>query len=124
MIVAPAILEPVSGAGWDGDPIEVRFPRGFYSREHPSVEIMDFDQWRRMGAPTEGTLAYFGSSLHVFHPSEHGEGPRPLLRQLRRDFDWETVRAREVEDDSNEDVLPHASSPRYTLRFARPSGTR
>lgn len=87
LVIAPEILEPMRQR-WDGDPIEVRFPVGFYRAHGFDAEIVHLDDFLEEAPPdAEDTLIYIGTSLVSFHPSEiddevRSDPRRPILRRL------------------------------------------
>jgi hypothetical protein len=101
LVVAPRVLEPLTDAPTQWDPLEVVFPVGCY--EHAMRErglepalVVSIEQLQSMRA--EGRiLLYVGSSLRSFQPHEIAAGvvpdqlERPILARLRDQWALEVV---------------------------------
>lgn len=119
LFIAPEILEPMHDR-WDGDPIEARFPVGFYRAHGWRAEIVHLGEAR----PERGDLIYVGTALQSFHPSEIDgdvldDPRRPILRALGP---LEPVLTFEIATDSHPWVLMRVSAdsrPRIELGFYR-----
>jgi hypothetical protein len=131
LVIPPEHFPALDGVDLGGDPVEARFPRGFYleamrARGMPNPEIIPFDWWIAEGAPTEETLVYLGSGFQTFLPNEIEAGAppeRPMLTRARDRLDFEPVHTFEVPTDNH----PFASMrlgadrvPAVTVGFYRP----
>jgi hypothetical protein len=101
LVVAPRVLEPLTDAPTEWDPLEVVFPIGFYEYalrerglEPGAVVEFDPDRPPQLG---DRTLLYVGSGLRSFQPHEieHRAVPdqleRPILARLRDTWALEPV---------------------------------
>jgi hypothetical protein len=131
LVIPPEHFPPFEGVDPDGDPVEARFPTGFYreamrGRGMPDAEVIPFDRWIAEGAPTEDTLVYLGSGFQTFLPSEIAAGApheRPMLSHARDQLDFEPVHTFEVPTDNHPFALMRLGAdrvPAVTVGFYRP----
>ncbi len=109
LVIPPEYFPPLPHVRRMGDPVEARFPVGFYeaamrARGRRPAEIVAFDRWLAEGAPTQDTLVYLGTGFFSFLPSEIAHGApaeRPLLSRARAHLHFEPVQVFSVPTDNH-----------------------